>query len=61
MTTDPMAGGYDVLTTFALVYLGGWAATTGLTYVASRRLADGADHPPQLLRVSACSPGWCGR
>ena len=40
-----MAGGYDVLTTFVLVYLSGWAATTGLTYVASRRLADGPTTP----------------
>ena len=28
--------------TFALVYLGGWVATTLATYVASRRLADGS-------------------
>jgi hypothetical protein len=29
-----------VVPTFALVYLGGWAVTTAITYVASRRLAD---------------------
>ncbi len=30
-----------MLTTFVLVYLCGWVITTGGTYVASRRLADG--------------------
>jgi hypothetical protein len=40
-----MGRGNAVVLTIALVYLGGWAITTLVTLVASRRLADGSTTP----------------
>jgi hypothetical protein len=41
-----------VVLTFALVYLGGWVLTSLVTYVASRRLADGPTTPLSSLCFS---------
>jgi hypothetical protein len=41
-----------VVTTLALVYLGGWLLTSLATYVASRRLADGPTTPLSSLGLS---------
>ncbi|MDT5339165.1 MAG: hypothetical protein QOD90_4670 [Mycobacterium sp.] len=40
-----MGRGDAVVLTIALVYLGGWAITMLVTFVASRRLADGSTTP----------------
>jgi hypothetical protein len=44
--------GNTVVPTFELVYLAGWVVTTAVTYVASRRLADGPTTPRSSLCFS---------
>ncbi len=41
-----------MITTCALVYLGGWVVTTLATFLAGRRLGDGATTPVSALGLS---------
>lgn len=41
-----------MITTCALVYLGGWVLTTLATFLASRRVADGPTTPASALGLS---------